>query len=203
MDAKESARSRLLTALVTHAYQYSDEPVFKLVSGALSHEYLDCKMALSQPAAMVALGEVVHAALLPGVVAVGGLTMGSDPIANATCQHSAGTDQPVRWFSVPKDAKAHGRKKRIEGDVSPGQRVAVVDDVVTAGGSVLQAVQACTEFGLEVAQVIVLVDREQDEGMRRVREGAGGAPVTAVFTKSEIRAAWARRRDAGDPKRRA
>lgn len=184
-------RETLLRELAQHAYQYNEEKPFLLVSGALSPEYLDCKLALSRPAAMAALGPVFHGLLRPDVVAIGGLTMGSDPIAMATSQSSASTKQPVRWFSVRKEAKGHGQKKLVEGSVAPGESVAVVDDVCTSGQSTIKALEAAREFGLKVAQVIVLVDRQQQDGMANIQKAAGeSVPVTAVFTKSEVKQAW-------------
>jgi len=181
----------LLDELATHAYQYRPDEPFVLTSGARSDEYLDCKLALSQPTAMSVLGAVVHRELTPDVVAIGGLTMGSDPIAMSTAQASAGTEQQVRWFSVRKDPKEHGQKKRIEGDVKSGERVAIVDDVVTSGMSTINAIKACREFGLNIALVIVLVDREQSNGIDNIRREAGeGVPVKAIFTKSEIKDRW-------------
>lgn len=185
-------REALLRELAQYAYQYNEEKPFLLVSGALSPEYLDCKLALSRPAAMAALGPVLHGLLKPEVVAIGGLTMGSDPLAMATSQTSAGTKQPVRWFSVRKEAKGHGQKKLVEGSVAPGEAVAIVDDVCTSGQSTIKALEAAREFGLKVAQVIVLVDRQQQDGMANIQKAAGeGVPVTAVFTKSEVKNTWA------------
>src|SRR6516162_7595853 len=106
MNPEETpARAALLDELVRHAYQYSPEKPFLLVSGQYSDEYLDCKLALSQPAAMAALGRVFLARITAPVVAIGGLTMGSDPIAMSTSQASHGTKQPLRWFTVRKEAK--------------------------------------------------------------------------------------------------
>ena len=188
----------LLGQLATHAYQYRPEKPFTLASGQLSDEYFDCKLALSQPLAMSVLGSVVLEYLRPGVTAIGGLTMGSDPIAMSTCQASYSTKHEVRWFSVRKDAKVHGQKKLIEGDVTPGQRVAIVDDVVTSGSSTIKAIEACRSYGLEVAQVIVLVDREQSNGLQNIQTVAGEiVPVTAVFRKCEIKDRWQQNRKAG------
>ena len=186
-----AARSALLDELVRHAYQYSPEKPFLLVSGQYSDEYLDCKLALSQPAAMAALGQVFLAQLTAPVVAIGGLTMGSDPIAMSTSQTSYGSAKPLRWFTVRKEAKGHGQKKLVEGSVKPGEAVAVVDDVCTTGGSTVKAIEAARDFGLEVAQVIVLVDREQSEGMANIRRAAGDSvEVSAIFTKSQVKQRW-------------
>ncbi len=182
-------RRKLLELLAQYAYQFRPEG-FTLVSGKVSQEYLDCKMALSHAEALPALGNVFFSVLDPRAVAVGGLTMGADPIAIATSTASA-TRRPVRWFSVRKEAKEHGRKKLVEGDVPANAQVVVVDDVVTSGGSTIQAIQKCRDAGLEVVQVLVLVDREQDDGIARIEAEAGpGLEVRAIFKKSEVRAAW-------------
>jgi orotate phosphoribosyltransferase len=184
-------RSKLLGFLAAHAYQYRPDDPFVLASGRTSPEYLDCKLALSQPGAMVALGNVFLAKLQRGVQAIGGLTMGSDPIAVGTSYASASSDHPVRWFTVRKEPKVHGQKKLIEGSVTKGESVAVVDDVVTSGDSTIRAIDACREFGLDVVQVIVLVDREQADGMKKIRKSAGeSVDVSVIFTKEAIKARW-------------
>ncbi len=184
----------LLSELAKHAFQYrADEAEwFTLASGERSPEYLDCKHALSRSRAMAVLGPLIHKRLERSVVALGGLTMGADPIAMSTCQASDGTTHEVRWFVVRKDRKAHGQKKLIEGAVEPGDKVAVVDDVVTSGKSTIQAIQACRDFGLDVVQVIVLVDREQLDGLQNIKRAAGGVPVEAIFRKSQIKEEWQR-----------
>jgi orotate phosphoribosyltransferase len=187
----QNARGALLDELVRHAYQYSPEKPFLLVSGQYSDEYLDCKLALSQPAAMASLGRVFLASINVPAVAIGGLTMGSDPIAMSTSQSSYGSAKPLRWFTVRKEAKGHGQKKLVEGSVKPGESVVVVDDVCTTGGSTVKAIEAARDFGLQVAQVIVLVDREQSDGIANIRNAAGaGVDVSAVFTKSQVKARW-------------
>jgi len=184
-------RAALLDELVQHAYQYSPEKPFLLVSGQYSDEYLDCKLALSQPRAMAALGSVFLSRITVPVVAIGGLTMGSDPIAMSASQASFGSERPLRWFTVRKEAKGHGQKKLVEGSVQPGEAVAVVDDVCTTGGSTVKAIEAARDFGLRVAQVIVLVDREQSDGIANIRRAAGPeVDVSAIFTKSDVKKRW-------------
>lgn len=185
-----NSRTELLEQLARHAYKYDSAEGFLLVSGKRSPEYLDCRQALSRPAAMAALGRVMIQEVSPHAVALGGLTLGADPIAMSASQASAETNQPLRWFTVRKEPKAHGRKKLIEGAVEPGESVTVVDDVVTSGQSTLKAIAACREEGLTVAQVLVLVDREESDGMAAIRREVGGLAVRAIFTKSEIKARW-------------
>ena len=175
--------------LARYAYEWSETPVFPLASGQLSNEYLDCKRALSLAETMALLGPHLCGMLERSVSAIGGLTMGADPLAMSASQASAGSQREVRWFSVRKEAKKHGKQKLIEGFVNAGDRVAVVDDVVTTGMSTVQAIRACRDAGLNVVQVIVLVDREQDGGLAKIRAEAG-CRVDAICTKSEIAAAW-------------
>lgn len=189
-------RATLVELLARYAYRY-DPAGFRLASGKTSHEYLDCRAALGHPEALAALGEALLAALRPEVQVVGGLTMGADPLAHAVSQASAGTGHPVRWLAVRKTAKAHGRRLGVEGAWSPGDRVAVVDDVVTTGGSTIQALERVREAGLDVVQVIALVDREEG-GLDRVREAAPGVPIVALVTKSAVRAAWELARNASE-----
>jgi orotate phosphoribosyltransferase len=186
-----NARLELLTQLAEYAYQYDASRPFRLTSGKRSDEYLDCKMALCQPAAMLALGELVYDLLGSDVVAIGGPTMGADPIAMSACQRSASEPRPIRWFTVRKDPKEHGKRKQVEGRVLSGECVAVVDDVVTSGQSTIQAIKACLEHGLKIKQVIVLVDRQELEGLNNIRSAAGEeVEVSALFTKSEIKGRW-------------
>lgn len=189
MTATRDPRGVLLDLLARHAYRY-DPAGFLLASGVTSNEYLDCKQALSQPDALVALGTLVLATLGAEPVAVGGLTMGADPVAISAACASAGTARPVRWFSVRKDRKGHGRTRMIEGAVVAGDAVAVVDDVVTSGSSTIDAVTKCRDEGLQVRQVIVLVDREHG-GLDAIRQLVGPTvPVVALFTKQEVRTRW-------------
>ena len=179
----------LLGLLAKYAYSYKPGG-FTLVSGKVSDEYLDCKMALGRAEALPALGRAFLAHVDPRAVAVGGLTMGADPIAVSIAYASAGA-RNLAWFSVRKDAKEHGRKKTIEGGVSPGSSVVVLDDVVTTGGSTIQAIQKCREADLRVVQALVLVDREEEGGLGRIEQEAGaGVPVLALLKKSDVRRAW-------------
>jgi len=187
--AAADPRETLRVLLARHAYRWSEEG-FVLASGKTSHEYLDCKVALGRAEAMAALGPALLTVLDPRVDAVGGLTMGADPLAMATSMASASGDHPVRWFAVRKAAKDHGRRRGVEGAWSAGDRVAVLDDVVTTGGSTIEAVRRVREAGLTVVQVVALVDREEG-GLPNIEAEVGGdVPVRALLRKSEIRAAW-------------
>ena len=117
------------------------------------------------------------------VAAIGGLTLGADPVSYAIAYASAATPTPLRAFTVRKEAKAHGTGRLIEGPFRPGDRVAVIEDVITTGGSALRAVEAIRAAGGLVAGVLALVDRE--EGGREALEGAGLA-VLALARASDI-----------------
>src|SRR5919201_1447216 len=137
-----SAKDRLVDELRTHALVIGE---VTLTSGRTAQYYVDAKRAILRPAGFRALGELVaEKATAWGATAVGGLTMGADPVACAAL--AAGAD--VKGFFVRKDTKAHGLQRRIEGPLlEPGDRCLVVEDVVTYGGSTLQAVEALGEAG--------------------------------------------------------
>src|SRR5207244_521547 len=115
-------------------------------------------------------------------------TMGADPIAQATAAYCTRLGRALNAFSVRKEAKKHGLRKWIEGPAAPGATVAVVDDVVTTGGSTIEALQKCRQEGLAVAAVVVLVDRQEESGLDNITRAAGpGVPVMAIFTLAELR----------------
>ncbi len=159
---------------------------FVLASGRTSDYYLDCRRTTLHPEGAYLVGVEVLAAIARRgwkPVAVGGLSLGADPIAAATAvvSHLQGT--PVAAFLVRKEAKAHGTGQRIEGAPPAGSAVVIVEDVITTGGSSLVAVEACKEAGLPVAGLVAIVDRQ--EGGRENLEGAGLA-VEALFTAKEL-----------------
>jgi orotate phosphoribosyltransferase len=165
---------------------------FTLASGAQSDLYVDAKLTTSDPGAALLVGSVgwdvvkeTAKAKNVRVDSIGGLTMGADWMA-LSIGIAAHLDNPrseVQTFSVRKSAKKHGRHKLIEGNFSKGDSVVVVDDVMTTGGSTLQAIEAIEEAGGKVAFVIVLVDRE--EGGRQNIEQRGHA-VVSVFTRADV-----------------
>ena len=165
---------------------------FRLASGRLSDYYIECSLTTTHGAAMPLIGQVVHARVPRGAVAIGGPTMGADPIASAVAYYSAGTPRPLSWFSVRKTAKEHGARRWLEGSAQSGDAVVVVEDVITSGGSVIEAVRKCGEEGLRVLRAVVLVDREEDGGRERVERALAdaGSDFEAVFTRSAIERAW-------------
>ena len=159
---------------------------FVLSSGRRSNYIFDCKLTTCFAEAIPLVGaafieEFARAGTNPRCV--GGLTSGADPIAQAIAHHSL-VKGPVRdFFIVRKDRKDHGTRKWIEGCVE--NPIAIVDDVVTSGGSVLKAIERCLEEGLSIVHVAVLVDREEG-GMDAIRARVPGVPVTAIFQRSQL-----------------
>ena len=148
-----------LIALVRHrSLKFGD---FTLVSGKKASYYLDGKQVTLDPhgAKLIAEGilEMIGGSRMP--VAVGGMSIGADPITAAVVTMSAINGTPISGFMVRKEAKGHGTNQFIEGPVKPGDKVVIVEDVVTTGGSSLAAIKLCEDFGLEVTGVIAIIDR--------------------------------------------
>jgi orotate phosphoribosyltransferase len=177
----EDARAALLEQLREHALVIGD---VTLSSGRKASYYVDAKRALLLPAAFRALGELVAAeAGEREASAVGGLTMGADPIA---CAALAATDGAgLRAFFVRKERKQHGLQRWIEGPVlDAGTRCLVVEDVVTTGGSTVQAIERIREEGLQVAGVLAVLDRLAGGG--EAIEAAAEAPYQPLFTIDDV-----------------
>lgn len=188
MKQEEDARAALIRLLAEHAYQ---EGEFVLASGKTASFYLDAKQVSYRGNGARLVGEAVLDLIDPyDVEAVGGMTLGADAIVASTVVASAaraaakGGRAPLDGFIVRKEAKGHGLGKYLEGVSPEGRRVAVVEDVVTTGGSALEAVERIREVGAEVVVAVTLVDREQG-GAEAFAEA--GIPLHAVATISEIR----------------
>jgi orotate phosphoribosyltransferase len=184
MSTTARARARLLELLTLLAYE---EREVILASGKPSNFYIDCKQAVLTAEGHHLVGTLICellAQVAPDVRAVGGLTMGADPIASATAAVSWQLARPIDAFYVRKEPKGHGTQKWLEGDktVQPGTKVAIVEDVCTTGGSTLKAIERARLHGLDVKRVIVLVDRE--EGGREAVEKE--APFTALYRRADF-----------------
>ena len=174
-----TAKDRLVAELRAHALVIGE---VVLTSGQTAQYYVDAKRAILLPAGFTAMGELVaERAAAWGATAVGGLTMGADPVACSAL--AAGAD--VKAFFVRKDAKAHGLQRRVEGPLlEPGERCLVVEDVVTTGGSTLQAIEALREEGLHIAGVVSVLDRLAGGGERIA--AAAGAPYEPLATIDDV-----------------
>lgn len=165
---------------------------FKLASGKESDFYVDARLTTMSPEGLAMIGPLALSALREAdwkVDAIGGLTLGADPISYAISYASAGSNHPLRAFTVRKEPKAHGTQKLLEGPVREGDRVAIIEDVITTGGSALRAIEAVRSAKGSVAGVLALVDRE--EGGRQAIEKTG-VSVISLVTASEIIAALRR-----------
>ncbi len=177
-------KHRLAEIILERSFQYRDDPPFTLASGKTSNYYFNCKTTTMDPEGMYLIGNILFEMLVDAdVSAAGGLTLGADPIANALSLISYQKKKPIKSFVVRKDAKNHGTKSGIEGNIIPGERVAIIDDVITTGGSTITAIEIAREAGLKVDRVIALVDREEG-GRENIKKYIDR--VDAVLTRSEI-----------------
>ncbi len=171
---------------------------FKLSSGGTSDYYIDCRTTTLHAEGGRLTGEAILDLLQEnGIVAeaVGGLTLGADPIVSNVATASAWRAQSnpaaplLHGFLVRKAEKAHGTGRRIEGFCRPGAHVVIVDDVCTTGASTIAAIEAAREAGMIVAAVVCIVEREEANGRPAVETVADGVPFLRLFTANEVRAA--------------
>lgn len=155
-------KDRLIRLIYEKAFKYSEEPVFKLASGSMSNYYFNCKTVTLNPEGMYLIGNIVFEMVRDfNVKGIGGLTLGADPIADAVAYTSYLKEKPIEAFVVRKSAKSHGTMQWIEGNVKAGDRVVIVDDVITTGKSTIEAIARAKEAGLQIVKVIALVDRQE------------------------------------------
>lgn len=179
---------RLVQILATRSARRGQ---FTLASGAQSSLYIDARITTMSPEGLSTIGPLAVKALRESgwrPDSVGGLTLGADPVSYAIAYASALDAQatggsPLRAFTVRKEPKGHGTGKLIEGPFEPVDRVAVVEDVITTGGSALKAIDAIRAAGATIVGVIALVDREEG-GRERIEQA--GYPVIALTTATEI-----------------
>ena len=178
----DDVRGQLLDEIKTHAIAFGS---FTLSSGAQSHYYINCRaVTLSAKGAYLTANAVLDELRGLEVDCVGGPTLAADPIAAAAALESWHRGKPIDAFIVRKEAKGHGLQRQVEGPVQAGQQVVVVDDVLTTGGSLLQAIETVEGIGAKVTRVIVLLDR-QEGGAERIRER--GYDLKAIFSFDDIR----------------
>ncbi len=178
----ENSKSRLLAAIRKKAYREGD---FTLASGQKSSYYIDCKEVTLDAEGSLLVGEALFDLIAPlNADAVGGMELGSVPISTAVAVVSAQRGAPLANVIVRKQEKGHGTGKKIEGRCPPGARIAIVEDVVSTGGSSLKAIRALREAGAEIVLVTAMVDRLM--GGREAFE-AEGVSFTPLFTIDDVR----------------
>ncbi|HEU4850080.1 MAG TPA: orotate phosphoribosyltransferase [Terrimesophilobacter sp.] len=171
------ARRQLIDHIASDAVFHGD---FTLTSGAKATFYVDLRKVSLDHRVAPLIGDVMLDLIadVPDVAAVGGMTMGADPIAAAILHRSTGRERSYDAFVVRKEPKDHGRGRQVEGPDVAGKRVVVVEDTSTTGGSPLSAIAALERAGAEIAAVAVVVDR--DTGAREAIEGAGYRYLAAI-----------------------
>ncbi len=173
----------LARILVERSYLHGGP--FVLASGRTSDFYFDCRLTTTYAPAMPLIGRAFLERLRARPDTVGGLTIGADPIAQAIAHESLASGAPIHMFSVRKARKEHGTRRWLEGCAEKGMRAVIVDDVLTSGSSVIQAIQRTREEDLEVIEVVVLVDREEG-GLERVWNECAGVRISPIFTKTQL-----------------
>src|SRR5258707_10503810 len=189
------ARQELLKLLAQRSFRLGE---FQLSSGGTSDYYIDCRAATLDARGAQLVGEVFLDEIREQgweTDAIGGLTMGADPIVVAV----AVTSGTMHGFLVRKAEKQHGTGQRIEGFREKGTRVVIVDDVCTTGSSTVQAIEAAREFGFEVVGAMCLVEREEAKGRPNVERAAAPAPFVSIFTANDVRKEHVRQNDETSP----
>lgn len=179
MDLKK----RLIELIRERSFMKSDEPVFRLSSGKMSNFYFDLKKTTYSPEGLYLVGNLVfdkikETGLKPK--AIGGLTMGADPIAAATAYTSYLRDEPIEAMVIRKEPKGHGTGSQVEGYIKSGDEVIIIDDVITTGGSTIKAIEAAKASGLRILAVIVILDRCECDGRQNIERL--GYPVYPILT---------------------
>ena len=190
-----SARQSLLRILAQKSFKLGQ---FKLSSGGTSDYYIDCRITTLDAQGSRLTGEVFVEEIRERgwkPAAVGGLTMGADPIVVAAAVCSG----EFHGFLVRKAEKQHGTGQRIEGFREKGAHVVIVDDVCTTGASTVQAIEAAREFGFNVVAAMCLVEREEAKGRTSVEKAAAPAPFVSIFTANDVRAEHILQNDETEP----
>ncbi len=179
----QSDKLRLLKILREKSVSYGE---ITLSSGKKSRYYVDSKLTTFDSGGVSLVGKLVFQIIKgkgEAISAVGGLTMGADPIAISTIIAALNENYPLKGFSVRKEAKKHGKRRLIEGNLDVEDKVVILDDVITTGTSTVKAIEAVREFGCDIIMVVALVDRLEG-GTEKIREM--GYEVNAIFTIDEL-----------------
>jgi len=197
MTIKEM-KERLGEIILERSFKYSDNPPFTLASGRQSNYYFNCKPTTLDPEGMNLIGAIIFDMVKgSAITAAGGLTLGADPIANSLAVISYQKGKPIKSFIVRKDVKDHGTKSPIEGSVQAGEKVLIIDDVITTGASTITAIEQAQKAGLNVDRVITLIDREEG-GRENILKHVGD--VESVLTRTQIMAIRAKKISGADCK---
>lgn len=181
-------KQELIDILCRKSFKYSKEPTFKLVSGKLSRYYINCKPTTLSARGMYLAGHLIFEEVRDrDLSGIGGLTFGADPLAMATAFASEMNGQAIDAFSIRKTQKDHGIVRWIEGDIQPGQRVVIIDDVATTGGSTIKAIERARSEGLEVVKSVILVDR-QEGGLENIAKYVD--EVSSIINRDELIERW-------------
>lgn len=176
-------RERLIEIIKERSFQYNKKPIYPLSSGAMSNFYFNMKNTVSSGEAIYLIGKLVFEKIIGiklRIDAIGGLTMGADPIAYAVARYSYDVKHPIEAFVIRKEPKEHGLQLQIEGNVKTGDHVVIVEDVVTTGNSTIKAINIARRHGLIIEAAIVLVDRNEQHGRQNIEKL--GIPVYDIFT---------------------
>jgi orotate phosphoribosyltransferase len=181
-------KTELIDMLCRKSFKYSEAPVYKLVSGRMSQFYVNCKPVTLSARGIFLAGHLIFEGIKDeDVTGVGGLTFGADPLAVAAAFASEARGKPINAFSIRKTRKDHGIVRWIEGDIRPGERVAIIDDVATTGGSTIKAIERARSEGLDVIKAVILVDR-QEGGLDNIRKHVSN--VSSIVTRDELVRHW-------------
>ncbi len=181
-------RKRLIELIKRRSYHYSENPPFKLSSGGFSNFYFNLKKTTYSPEGQYLIGKILFEkikVLSLKIDAIGGLTLGADPIALAVARYSYDCNEPIEAFTIRKETKGHGTMLQIEGNIQKGDRVIIIDDVITTGASTIKAINAAREFGFDIQSVIVLVDRCEQNGRQNIE--TLGYKVHSILTVNDFR----------------
>lgn len=167
------SKRRLIEFIRERSFLKSDKPIFRLSSGKMSNVYFDLRLTTLSPEGQYLIGNLLFDTLKQRGLkpkAVGGLTMGADPVSSATAFASFERGEPIEAFVIRKEPKKHGRGLQLEGNIEPGDEVVIVDDVLTTGGSVIKAADIAKEYGLRILAVVVVLDRCEQSGRENVEK---------------------------------
>ena len=171
-------------ALRRHVLEHSVRTgSFTLKSGRTSSWFLDTKQTACRADGILLVADAALDVIPADVDAIGGLTMGADPVAYGIAAVAATRGRPLRSFSIRKEAKDHGVVGRVAGALQPGDRVVVTEDTVTRGTSIMEAVDVVRQFGAEPVAIVVIVDRG---GTCRAMAEAAGLAFHALLTAPDL-----------------